>query len=85
MEYYRILLKKSVSKDLKKIDSSQIPRIIEAIKELAVNPFSSNARKLRSTENFYRLRVGDYRVVYQIDFKDKTIIVHYIRHRRSAY
>ncbi|MGB9896024.1 MAG: type II toxin-antitoxin system RelE family toxin [Thermoproteota archaeon] len=85
MEYYRILLKKSVDKDLKRIDSSQIPRIIEAIKELAANPFSSNARKLRSTENFYRLRVGDYRVVYQIDFKDKTIIVHYIRHRRSAY
>jgi hypothetical protein len=34
MEYYRILLKKSVDKDLKRIDSSQIPRIIEAIKEL---------------------------------------------------
>lgn len=62
MEYYNVLLKKSVDNDLRKIDPAQISRIIEAI-----NPFPSSSRKLRGTENLYRVRVGDYRIVYQVD------------------
>jgi mRNA interferase RelE/StbE len=85
MEYYNVLLKKSVEKDLRRIDPAQIPRIVEAIKELAKDPFFRGSRKLRGTENLYRIRVGDYRIVYQVDSKSKTVTIHYIRHRRIAY
>jgi len=76
MEYYNVLLKKSVDKDLRRIDPAQIPRIVEAIKELATDPFSSGSRKLRGTENPYRVRIGDYRIVYQVD--DKVRLLPYI-------
>ncbi|MEM2914235.1 MAG: type II toxin-antitoxin system RelE/ParE family toxin [Candidatus Bathyarchaeia archaeon] len=85
MEYYNVLLKKSVDKDLRRIDPAQIPRIVEAIRELAKDPFPSGSRKLRGTENLYRIRIGDYRIVYEIDNESKTITIHYIRHRRIAY
>ncbi|MEM3713065.1 MAG: type II toxin-antitoxin system RelE/ParE family toxin [Thermoproteota archaeon] len=85
MEYYNVLLKKSVDKDLRRIDPIHISRIVEAIRELAKDPFPSGSRKLRSTENLYRIRIGDYRIVYEIDGKSKTITIHYIRHRRIAY
>ncbi|MEM3660051.1 MAG: type II toxin-antitoxin system RelE/ParE family toxin [Thermoproteota archaeon] len=85
MGCFNVLLKKSVDKDLRKIDSAQISRIIEAIKELAANPFPSGSRKLRGTENLYRIRVGDYRIIYQVDDRSKTVTVHYVRHRRAAY
>jgi mRNA interferase RelE/StbE len=85
MAYYRVLLKKSVDKDLRRVNPTQVPRIIEAIKELATNPFPSGSRKLRNTENLYRMRIGDYRIVYQANGKSKTITVHYVRHGRTAY
>jgi hypothetical protein len=46
MAYCRVLLKKSVDKDLRRVNPIQVPRIIEAIKELATNPFPSSSRKL---------------------------------------
>ena len=62
-----------------------VQRIIDRISELSANPFPSDSEKLKGTENFYRLRVGDYRVVYQVDNKNKTVIVYYVRHRKTAY
>ncbi len=85
MVYYRVLLKKPVDKDLRRINPTQVLRIIEAIRELAVNPFPASSRKLRGSENLYRVRIGDYRIVYQVNDKSKTVTVHYVRHRRTAY
>jgi len=85
MESYRIIWKRSASHDLRKIDQQRIPQIISIIEQLADNPFPSQHRKLRSTENFYRIRVGDYRVIYQVDNKARDVIIYYIRHRREAY
>ena len=85
MVSYQVLLKKSVYKDLKNINPIYVQRIIEKIKELSTNPFPRDSEKLMGSENFYRLRVGDYRVVYQVDNKNKTVIVYYVRHRKTAY
>lgn len=51
----------------------------------ADDPFPRNALKLEGGEHLYRLRVGDYRVVYGVEQKTKLVIVHYIRHRRDVY
>ena len=62
-----------------------VQRIIDRIRELSANPFPRDSEKLTESENFYRLRVGDYRIVYQVDNKNKTVIVYYVRHRKTAY
>jgi len=62
-----------------------VQRIIDRMRELSANPFLRDSEKLTGSENFYRLRVGDYRVVYQVDNKNKTVIVYYVRHRKTAY
>ncbi|TFB08521.1 type II toxin-antitoxin system RelE/ParE family toxin [Candidatus Atribacteria bacterium MT.SAG.1] len=66
-------------------DYKQIPRIIKSIESLAKNPFSRQYRKLQGTDNFYRIRVGDYRVVYQVDTNKDFLTIYYVRHRREAY
>ena len=58
---------------------------MEKIEALAGDPFPSGAVKLTDSESLYRIRVGDYRVVYGIDAKARSIYIHYIRHRKEAY
>jgi mRNA interferase RelE/StbE len=55
---------------------------IEALKD---EPFPRQSIKLAGAEQLYRLRIGDYRVIYGVDVEVKQIIVHYVRHRRDAY
>ncbi|MCP4136452.1 MAG: type II toxin-antitoxin system RelE/ParE family toxin [bacterium] len=82
---YTIEIKKQVEKDLKKIDRQHINTILEKIESLQENPFPQSSTKLVNTETTYRLRVGDYRVIYQVDEKNEEITIFYIRHRKEAY
>lgn len=85
MASYTIRWKSSAERDLRNIDSQQIPRVIKAVEALADTPLPSSARKLRGSERIYRVRVGDYRVIYQVESELKAVIVYYVRHRKQAY
>ncbi len=85
MGLFRIDLKGSTDRDLKRIDKQYIPRILKAIESLVENPFSVQSKKLKDSESCYRLRVGDYRVIYQVDQENKTVVIYHIRHRKDAY
>ena len=85
MDSYDIRWKKSAEKDLLGINYKQIPRIIESIESLAKNPFSRQYRKLQGTDNFYRIRVGDYRVIYQVNNDENVLTIFYVRHRKDVY
>ena len=85
MGLFRIDLKGSTDHDLKRIDKQYIPRILKAIESLVENPFSVQSKKLKDSESCYRLRVGDYRVIYQVDQENKTVVIYHIRHRKDAY
>jgi len=85
MSYYEILWKKSVEQELRNIDPQHIPRIINTIESLSNNPFPRQHRKLRGSERDYRIRVGDYRIIYQVDSDSKIVIIYHIRHRKTAY
>ena len=52
---------------------------------LAMDPFPRGTAKLIGAENLYRIRVGNYRIIYSVDDQAKTIFVHYVRHRREVY
>jgi len=82
---YRIEWKKSAEKDLDRIPRKIIYKILEAVESLRSNPFPRGARKIAGTEKFFRIRVGDYRIIYYVDEENKTITIYYVRHRREAY
>ena len=60
-------------------------RIIPQIRALAENPRPSGCRKLAGSKNDWRIRVGDHRVLYEIDEKVKAVRIMRVRHRREVY
>ena len=85
MASFRLTLKSSVEKDLRRLDRSVVPRIISAIEDLADNPFPGSSKRLIGSKQTYRLRVGDYRVVYIVNPATGEIEVQRVRHRREVY
>ena len=82
---YKVSLSRQAEKAVYKLPKYVIMRIVQQIDELEYNQRPSGCRKLHDFENKYRIRVGDYRILYSINDKDKNVIVHRIIHRREAY
>lgn len=84
MAKYRITFKRPVSKDLRNIPKKDIKRILNQINLLAVDPRSEGCIKLSSQEQ-YRVRVGLYRIIYEL--QDRVLIVQVVKigHRSSIY
>jgi mRNA interferase RelE/StbE len=85
MASYEIQWKHSAEKDLRGIDRQYLPRILEAIELLSENPFPSQHRKLHGSESSYLIRIGDYRVIYQVNLENKIIVIYHVRHRKDIY
>ena len=85
MASYSVIPKPSVERDLRSLPKSVIGRVMKRLELLADDPFPRHALKLEGGEPLYRLRVGDYRIVYGVDQDAKAVIVHYVRHRREVY
>lgn len=85
MASYNLAFKPSVEKDLAWLPKHVIPRIIDRIEHLKNDPFPAHSRKMQGAERLYRLRVGDYRIVYEVNSHALQITIHYVRHRREAY
>jgi mRNA interferase RelE/StbE len=85
MEPYQINFQPSVEKDLRKLSSENCDRLLARIEELANEPLPVQSLKLKGTDGLYRIRVGDYRIVYEVDLLTKSILIHYVRHRREVY
>jgi mRNA interferase RelE/StbE len=79
---YRVALASSAEKELQKLPAKLIARILPRLESLAVSPQPSGCRKLKGGDNEWRIRVGDYRIVYEIDV---TVDVTRIAHRREVY
>jgi len=85
MPNFDVVLKPSVEKDLRKLPASVLRHVFAAIEQLAEIPCKPPDKKLTGTERTWRHRVGDYRVIYELDLLKSTVIIHYVRHRREAY
>ncbi|MCF6270219.1 MAG: type II toxin-antitoxin system RelE/ParE family toxin [Melioribacteraceae bacterium] len=84
MAKYKIEIKKSAVKEISKLPIKELKKILKKIELLADNPRLFGAIKLSGDEKF-RLRVGNYRILYQI-FDDKLIIIVVkVRHRKDVY
>jgi mRNA interferase RelE/StbE len=82
---YRVLLERAAEKDLSRLSSGIHDRVIAAIQALSNNPRPPGCRKLAGSKNDWRIRVGDYRVVYEIADTIRVVRVNRIRHRREVY
>lgn len=85
MASYKIKWKKSAYKELRNINDKYIPKIIVSIEKLSTNPFPSGAKKLSGSEKTYRIRVGDYRIIYEIEKQKLIIQIIRVRHRKDVY
>jgi mRNA interferase RelE/StbE len=82
---YEVYLERSAENDLKRLPTSIFHRIIPQIKALAENPRPSGCRKITGSKNDWRIRIGDYRIIYEIDEKAKAVRIMRVRHRREVY
>ncbi|MBI5236000.1 MAG: type II toxin-antitoxin system RelE/ParE family toxin [Deltaproteobacteria bacterium] len=85
MDSYSIVWRSSASRELRAIHKPYLQKIINAVDTLAITPFPHNSRKLQGVESTYRLRVADYRVIYQIDTAAGFITICHVRHRKEVY
>lgn len=84
MGKYRLELTSTAQKNLKKIDRQILTRVLSKIKSLEEDPFPNGVKKLVSNDG-YRIRVGDYRIVYDV-FEDLILIkILKVGHRKDIY
>lgn len=78
-------LHQRVEKDLRKLNKENAQRVIEQIEALGHDPHPAHSRSLRGYSSLYRIRVGDYRVIYIVDDGELTVIALLVGHRRDVY
>lgn len=82
---YEVYLERRAEQDLKRLSARNFRRIITRIKALAENPRPTGCRKISGSVNDWRIRIGDYRVIYEVKDEEKAVRVMRVRHRREAY
>ena len=83
---YQVIFTKRAAKEVKQLNKTDIPRIIEKAESLGNDPRPEGSKKLAgSKEDLWRVRVGDYRIIYLIEEEVKIVKVTKIGHRKDAY
>ena len=85
MVSYKIEWRRSIKKDLKGISKTEISKIIGAVESLSEEPRPTGSKKLSGSEFTYRIRIGHYRMIYEIH--DETILIEVVKmgHRKDVY
>jgi mRNA interferase RelE/StbE len=82
---YTIEVTPAARRDLRALERRVLQRVDRKIRELADNPRPPGVEKLKGTDDLYRVRVGDYRILYQIEDVRLLVVLVRIRDRREAY
>ncbi len=82
---HRIEFAPAVDHDFGRLPPAVLPRVDAAIRALAATPRPRGAKKLTEAAGWWRVRVGDYRVIYRIDDAAQVVTIARVRHRRDAY
>ncbi len=85
MAEFTITFARSARKELEALDKAVIGRVFTKIEALTEEPRPAGCKKLVGQNDLWRIRVGDFRVIYTIDDEGKVVDVVAIRHRREAY
>ena len=82
---YRVIIPKPVQKQLDDLPEKQRERLLKDIRLLADVPRPSGVKKLKGYENMYRIRVGNYRVIYEIQDQEMLVLILSSIHRKDTY
>ena len=82
---FDIQFKSSAAKEFRNLPQDIKKRVITKIDLLSSDPFPKEVKKLKGKNDYYRLRVGSYRIVFELHQKEKRILITRIRHRRDVY
>ena len=82
---YTLFVNPKIEKELSKIDKSIALKIKNTIRSLAIDPRPNGVKKLKGAENAYRIRVGDYRIIYEIYDSKVLVLIVKVGHRRVVY
>jgi mRNA interferase RelE/StbE len=82
---YKVIISRPASKALEQLPASVVARVFPRIEELARDPYPRGSKKLQGLLPLWRIRVGDYRVIYSVDRFQKVVKVTAVRHRSKAY
>ena len=82
---YTVTLNRPAQKEIRALDAGVRLRVIEELRALAGEPRPPGCRKLVGARNRWRVRVGDYRVIYTIEDADRAVQIVAVRHRSKAY
>lgn len=85
MADYTITFARSAEKELGALNAKLVSRIFPKIEKLSTEPRPSTCVKLTGENNLWRIRIGDYRVIYKIDDRQKLVDITSVRHRRDVY
>jgi mRNA interferase RelE/StbE len=85
MDSFELRWRTSTKKDLRQLPPQEIARIVEAVTELAAQPFPHGSQKMTGSDHTYRIRIGDYRVVYEVVAALKLVEIQRVRHRKDVY
>jgi mRNA interferase RelE/StbE len=81
---YEIIIKPTAQKDLDKLPDKEVVKIARRLTQLQENPRPIGIQKLTDQEG-YRIRIGDYRILYEIEDKEKKVFIYRIKPRKEAY
>ena len=81
---YRVIIRHQAEKELKRLGHEEQRRVAKKLLLLENEPFPTGAITLQGKRG-YRIRIGDYRVLYEVDEPSKTLIITAIGHRRDVY
>lgn len=82
---YEVVFSRTALKELRKIAMSEQNDLIQAAEALAENPRPDGCKKLKGNNGYYRIRVGDYRIIYDIEDDILYIEILHMKHRKDAY
>ena len=82
---YKVLVSKTASKELSDLPTQVVNRIIPAIKKLGDDPRPPGCKKLKGEQDTWRIRIGDYRVIYTVDDVIRIVDVRSVGHRKDIY
>jgi mRNA interferase RelE/StbE len=85
MADYSITFARSARKELESLEEKIVKRILPAIESLAKTPRPKGCKKLKGAKDLWRIRIGDYRVVYHLYEDKKVVDVTVVRHRSKSY
>jgi len=85
MTSYELEISRTAERQIRKLDRQARQRILRAVSALAEEPRPPGSRKLTGSEDVFRIRVGDYRVLYSVEHRRLIVIVFKVGHRRDVY